>query len=168
MLEVAQKRVAESQKALVDAQKSLRDLDVTVKKADQEVSKARTMLKRKRDVVRQELKRKSNMVLDGPKMEQQLDSNGKVVRINPGYNRSSSMNVMGFEEQALANIESLLRDERRIENDFLRLVEKASRLVSRSERLRLRSEDLIGEQQISDVISNKMTDAVSMNSGAAN
>jgi len=153
----------------MDAQKSLRDLDVTVKKADQEVSKARTMLKRKRDVVRQELKRKSNMVVvdHGPNklLEQQLfDNNGKkVVRINPGYNRSSSMNVMGFEEQALATIESLLKDERRIEGDFLRLVDKASRLVSRSERLRLRSEDLIGEhQQISDTrdsISNEMTDA---------
>ena len=143
MLEMAQQRVAESHKALVEAQKSLRDLDITVKKADQEVSKASAMLKRKRDVVRQQLKRKSNTV-DGPMFER-IDYGN--VRINPEYDRSS-MNVMGFEEQTLATIESLLKDERRIEGDFLRLVDKSSRLISRSERLRLRSEDLVGEQQL--------------------
>jgi hypothetical protein len=151
VLEIAQKRVAESQKALFEAQKSLRDLDNTVKKADHELSKANTLLKRKRDVVRQELKRKSNTV-DGPMFEQ--TDNGKI-RLNPGYDRSS-MNVMGFEEQTLATIESLLKDERRIEGDFLRLVDKSNRLISRSERLRLRSEDLTGEHQIhaTDSISN--------------
>ena len=89
MLEMAQQRVAESHKALVEAQKSLRDLDITVKKADQEVSKASAMLKRKRDVVRQQLKRKSNTV-DGPMFER-IDYGN--VRINPEYDRSS-MNVM--------------------------------------------------------------------------
>ncbi len=161
MLEIAQKRVAESQKALFEAQKSLRDLDNTVKKADQELSKANTLLKRKRHVVRQELKRKSNTV-DGSMFEQT-----EKIRINPGYDRSS-MNVMGFEEQTLATIESLLKDERRIEGDFLRLVDKSNRLISRSERLRLRSEDLIGEQQIhaTDSINNKTTDYVPVSNKA--
>ena len=139
----AQQRVAESQKSLVEVQKALRDLDDTVKKAEHDVSKASALLKRKRDVVRQVLKRKSNLI-DGP-IFQQIE-NGKV-RLNPGYDRSS-MNAMGFEQETSATIEALLKDERRIEGDFVRLVDKVSRLESRSERLRLRSEDLIGEQQI--------------------
>lgn len=121
------------------------------------------MLKRKRDVVRQELKRKSNRV-DGPIFEQ-ID-NG-TVRINPGYDRSS-MNVMGFEEQTLSTIGSLLKDERRIEGDYLRLVDKSSRLISRSERLRLRSEELIGKWQgrATDSINDEMVDSVSVSDEA--
>eukprot|EP00571_Detonula_confervacea_P014458 CAMPEP_0172305404 /NCGR_PEP_ID=MMETSP1058-20130122/6708_1 /TAXON_ID=83371 /ORGANISM="Detonula confervacea, Strain CCMP 353" /LENGTH=602 /DNA_ID=CAMNT_0013016999 /DNA_START=58 /DNA_END=1866 /DNA_ORIENTATION=- len=143
MLEDAQNQVTESQRMVAEAHKSIRDIDGTVKKADQELNKANTMLKRKRDVVRRELKRKAEKVAGS--MFDQVD-NGKV-RLNPGFDRSSSMNVMGFEKQSIATIEALTKDEKRVEGDFLRLVEKASRLVSRSERLRLRSEEMIGEQQ---------------------
>lgn len=142
MLEDAQKQVTESQKMIFEAHKSIRDIDGTVKKADQELTKANTMLKRKRDVVRRELKRKADKVEES--MFDQVD-NGKV-RLNPQFDRSSSMNVMGFEKQSIATIDALMKDEQQIEGEFLRLVEKASRLVSRSERLRLRSEEMIGKQ----------------------
>lgn len=141
MLEEAQFQVAESQRAVVDAQRSVRDLDSAVRRADQELSKADAVLRRKRDVVRRELKRKSNEV-SGSVFDTEGGS-GRV-RLNPGFDRSS-MSSMGFEGRGGAEaIERLKRDERRVEGEFLGLVDKASRLVSRSERLRLRSEELIG------------------------
>lgn len=142
MLEEAQRQVAESQRIVAEAQKSMNELDTPAKRVDQELSKANTILKRKQDVVRRELKRKADKV-EGA-MFDQVD-NGKV-RLNPGFDKSS-MNSMGFEAQNLAAIEELRKDEARIESEFLRLVDMASRLVSRSERLMLRSEELTGEQQ---------------------
>ena len=143
MLEDAQMKVAETQSQMLQAQHSLRGLDTTVRRADQELTKADSVLKRKRDVVRRELKRKSDNI-DGYNEGEQL---------NPGYDRSSSMNAMGFdsdevgEDQSAEAIKSLKQKEVRIESQFLALVDKASRLVSRSERLRARSEELIGKEQ---------------------
>jgi len=141
VLEEAEKRVVTSQKLVAEAKQSIRDLYVSSRKADQELSKARTALKRKRDAVRRELKKKADTV-EGPMFDEEDDGN---VRLNPGFDRSS-MNDMGFEDRNLAAIEALLKDERKVEGEFLKLVDKASRLMSRSERLRLRSEELIGER----------------------
>ena len=141
MLEEAQQQVADSQSQMLKAQNSIREFDVTVKKADLELTKANTTLQRKRNVVRRELKRKAEK-FDGSVFDQSENGN---VRLNPAFDKS--MNGMGFDEQSLATIDALRKDEQRIEGQFLGLVEKASRLVSRSERLRVRSEELIGKQQ---------------------
>ena len=125
---------------MLKAQNSIREFDVTVRKADQELTKADMTLQRKRNVVRRELKRKAEK-FEGSVFDQ-ADGN---VRLNPAFDKS--MNGMGFEQQSLATIAALRKDEKRIEGQFLGLVEKASRLVSRSERLRVRSEELIGKQQ---------------------
>ena len=144
MLEEAQQQVAESQSQMLKAQNSIREFDVTVRNADQQVTKADMTLQRKRNVVRRELKRKAEK-FEGSVFDQSETGN---VRLNPAFDKS--MNGMGFEQQSLATIEALRKDEKRIEGQFLGLVEKASRLVSRSERLRVRSEELIGKQQISN------------------
>ena len=152
MLEEAQLQVTAAQQQVAEAQKSMREIDASSKRAENELSKADTMLKRKQDVVRRELKRKADKV-EGAMFDQV--ENGEV-RLNPAFDRSSSMNDMGFymeesEQQSMVTtIGELRRSEERIESEFLRLVEKASRLVSRSERLRLRSEELIGEQMAAD------------------
>ena len=129
---------------MLKAQNSIREFDVTVRNADQQVTKADMTLQRKRNVVRRELKRKAEK-FEGSVFDQSETGN---VRLNPAFDKS--MNGMGFEQQSLATIEALRKDEKRIEGQFLGLVEKASRLVSRSERLRVRSEELIGKQQISN------------------
>lgn len=152
MLEEAQQQVTATQQQVAEAQKSMREIDASSKRAENELSKADTMLKRKQDVVRRELKRKADKV-EGAMFDQV--ENGEV-RLNPAFDRSSSMNDMGFymeesEQQSMVTtIGELRRSEELTESEFLRLVEKASRLVSRSERLRLRSEELIGEQMAAD------------------
>ncbi|KAL9184212.1 hypothetical protein ACHAXT_002298 [Thalassiosira profunda] len=131
MLEEAQRQVAECQRIVAETQQSMQVTEMEVNSADYNLSKADTALKRKRDVVRRELKRKAD-------------------KVEGNMSNEASMNAMGFEdsseERNLAAIEGLSAEERRIEGEFLRLVEKASRLVSRSERLWVRSEELIGEQ----------------------
>ena len=143
MLEEAQRQLDESQKRVAIAQQSIRDLDVSVKRTEYDLTKTSTMLKKQRDIVRRELRKKAEKV-EGT-MFVQADS-GKV-RLNPDFDKSS-MKSMGFEDQSLATIEALRRDERRIERDFNQLADKASRMVSRSETLRIRSDELIGKQQM--------------------
>ena len=72
------------------------------------------------------------------------------MRLNSAFDKSSSMGDMGFEDQNIARLDKMKRQEAEIESEFLRLVEKASRLASRSERLRLRSEELIGKQNYAE------------------
>ena len=143
MLEEAQRQLDESQKRVAIAQQSIRDLDVSVKRTEYDLTKTSTMLKKQRDIVRRELRKKAEKV-EGTIFDQ-TDS-GKV-RLNPDFDKSS-MKSMGFEDQSLATIEALRRDERRIERDFNQLADKASRMVSRSETLRIRSDELIGKQQM--------------------
>ena len=125
------------------AQQSIRDLDVSVKRTEYDLTKTSTMLKKHRDIVRRELRKKAEKV-EGTMFDQ--TGNGKV-RINPDFDKSS-MNSMGFDDQSLETIEALRRDERRVERDFEQLVDKASRLMSRSETLRIQSEEIIGKQQM--------------------
>ena len=135
----------------------MRDLDAAVKRADADLSKADVTLKRKRDAVRRELKRKAEKAEGEAGVFDQTEGDGRV-RLNPDFERSSSaMNGMGFERRSVATIEALRKDEQRIEGEFLGLVEKASRLVSRSERLRLRSEELIGERRQQQIAANAQT-----------
>jgi len=153
MLEQAQLQVQEAQQQMLMAQNTIRELDTSVRRVDQELTKADTILKRKRDVVRRELKRKSEKV-EGPIFNQVNDGN---VRLNPDYDKS--MNQMGFEDQSIARIESLRTEEQDIESQFLKLVDQASRLVSRSEKLRIRSAELIGNEPSADFNQNMMDDA---------
>jgi len=153
MLEQAQLQVTEAQQQMLMAQNTIRELDTSVRRVDQELTKADTILKRKRDVVRRELKRKSEKV-NGPIFNQVNDGN---VRLNPDYDKS--MNQMGFEDQSIARIESLRTEEQDIESQFLKLVDQASRLVSRSEKLRIRSDELIGNEQTTEFDQNMMDEA---------
>jgi len=124
MLEDSQKRLAVSEQTVAETKSLIRDLYAPLKRADQELSKANSLVKRKREVVRRELKQK----VDGTKGE-----------------GVASMDAMGFGMPSATTdtIEALRKDERRTEEDFLRLVGKASRLVSQSETLRLRSEEML-------------------------
>jgi curved DNA-binding protein CbpA len=61
-LEDATKCVIENQKMLLEAKRSVRDIDTVSKKTEYELTKATAMLKRKRDVVRRELRRKSENI----------------------------------------------------------------------------------------------------------
>ena len=119
-----------------------------VRKADHDLSKATALLRRRRDAVRRELRRRE---YDGAATGAGAGAGGSFVvdkaddgtiRLNPDFDRRSSMAAMGFETRTRTTVEALRREELRIEGDYLRLVEKASRLAS----LRLRSEELIGKQ----------------------
>jgi hypothetical protein len=122
MLEDSQKRVAVSEQTVAEAKSSIRDLYAPLKRSDQKVSKAGTLLKRKREVVRRELKQRADRV------------------------EGATMTALGFgTAPAVAAVEALREDERRTEGDFLRRVGEASRLTSQAETLRLRAEELLGE-----------------------
>ena len=80
--------------------------------------------------------------------------------LNLDFDRSSfTMNGIGFKRQSVATIKALRKDEQRVEDEFLGLVQKASQLVSRSKRLRLRSEELIGERQQQQITANAQTES---------
>jgi len=156
MLEDARKRVTDSVRNVAEAKESIRDMHTTVKVSDRELSKASAALKKKRDVVRRQMKhkhRKANLAdaenaknakgNEGGSMFD-LAETGKV-RLNPDFDKSS-MNEMGFERQTVETIRELQKEEDGIEAEFARLVGEASRLVSQSETMRLRSDKLIGEQ----------------------
>jgi curved DNA-binding protein CbpA len=155
VLEDATKCVIENQKMLLEAKRSVRDIDTVSKKTEYELTKANAMLKRKRDAVRRELRRKSENI---PAEEYALfnhqvkdcDELPTFDREDDGRIRlsSSSMDAMGFEDgQTRARIELLKKEEDRMEEEYTKLVDKATRLTSRSEKLRLRSDELIGRQQ---------------------
>lgn len=151
-LERAQQQLANFQTRVTEIQRDMNNVNLMVRRADQELSKSDQHLKRKRDVVRRALKRKDEIYGQPTQPMNTFDTGTDgSVRLNSAFDRSSSMNDARLEDQNIAKIEQLRREEANIESEFLMLVEKASRLVSRSERLRLRSEALIGKQNVDAV-----------------
>ena len=141
MLEEARQNVVDTQQMVAEAQVSLSSLNPSVRSAGQNLSKSKNWLRRKRDVVRNALKRKEEKhgypaVPDG-------EDNRNRERPFSAFRRST-MSDIGFEQQNLTKITALKNEESLVEGEFLRLVELTSKLVSRSERLRARSEELIG------------------------
>lgn len=127
MLEDSQKRVAVSEQTVAEVKSSIRDLYTPLKSADYDLAKANTLVKRKREVVRRELKLKADRAEGGA---------------------AASMNAMGFgTPPAVDAADDLAENERRTEADFLRLVGEASRLASQAETLRLRSEELLRDRR---------------------
>ncbi|KAL7507289.1 hypothetical protein ACHAXN_005613 [Cyclotella atomus] len=147
-LERAQLQLSQFQSRVSEVQRDITNMNLSVKRADQELTKSELHLGRKRDIVRRALKRKEEEVYGG---EQQLPTftslDGRIT-LNQAFDKSAA-NTGGEtnNNQYMAQIELLRKQEANAESEFLMLVEKASRLVSRSERLRLRSEALIGKQQ---------------------
>ena len=76
-LEDAQRRAVESQRVLFEARRSVRDVDGMVRRADGELAKAKSLLGRKRDAVRRELRRRA------------VADDGRVSNDAPGGGRSS-------------------------------------------------------------------------------
>lgn len=153
-LDDATKYVIENQKMLIEAKRSVREIDIVSKKTEYELKKANAMLKRKRDAVRRDLRRKlENTPADEYAFNYQAEDCDELPtfdRTDDGRVRLSSlMNAMGFEDSlTMARIELLKKEEDRMEEEYTKLVDKATRLTSRSEKLRLRSDELIGRQQI--------------------
>ncbi|KAL3776599.1 hypothetical protein ACHAW5_001123 [Stephanodiscus triporus] len=117
-----------ARKALEDAreraQRSARDVDGMVRKADHDLSKATALLRRRRDAVRRELRRRE---YDGAATGAGAGAGGSfdidkaddgTIRLNPDFNRQSSMAAMGFETRTRTTVEALRREELRIEGDY--------------------------------------------------
>jgi chromosome segregation ATPase len=153
-LEMAQQQLSDFQSRVTEVQRDISNINLTVRRADQELNKSDQHLKRKRDVVRRALKRKDE-IYGEPMNTFDTGSDGNV-RLNSAFDRSSPMNDARYEDETMAQIDQLRRQEADTEAEFLMLVEKASRLVSRSERLRLRSEALIGKQSDDNVMEQSM------------
>lgn len=153
-LDDATKCVIENQKMLIEAKQSVREIDIVSKKTEYELTKSNAMLKRKRDAVRRELRRKSE---NTPAEEYAFNHQAEDCDDLPTFDRtddgkvrlSSSMDAMGFEDGLImTRIQLLKKEEDRMEEEYTKLVDKAIRLTSRSEKLRRRSDELIGRQQI--------------------
>ena len=142
MLEVARQNVADTQQMVAEFQLSINSLKPSVRIAEQNLAKAKSIVKRKRDVVRKALKRK------GEKDGMASNENSRRERPFGSAFRRSSMSELGFEQRNLEKIATLRNVESQVEGDFLRLVELTSKLVSRSETLRIRSEELIGRNNM--------------------
>ncbi|KAK1747048.1 DnaJ domain-containing protein [Skeletonema marinoi] len=142
MLEAARQNVADTQQMIAEFQLSINSLKPSVRIAEQNLAKAKSIVKRKRDVVRKALKRK------GEKDGMASNENSRRERPFGSAFRRSSMSELGFEQRNLEKIATLRNVESQVEGDFLRLVELTSKLVSRSETLRIRSEELIGRNNM--------------------
>ena len=142
MLEVARQTVTDTQQQVADAQLSLSKFNPSLRLADQNLAKARISVKRKRDAVRNALRKKEER---GGQVSDDTKRNNRD-RPFSAFLRSS-MSELGFEQRNLQKIEALRNEEDEVESDFLRLVELTSKLVARSETLRIRSEELVGRSK---------------------
>ncbi|KAL3789822.1 hypothetical protein ACHAW5_011245 [Stephanodiscus triporus] len=127
-LEDARGRVAESQRILVEAQRSARDVDGMVRKADHDLSKATALLRRRRDAARARTGDERGVRRRGRRGRARSfvvdKADDGTIRLNPDFDRRSSMAAMGFETRTRTTVEALRREELRIEGDYLRLVER--------------------------------------------